>query len=162
MVVAGIRTASFLSFFGISAMKKFLVPGVALGVSVFVLALVVQSPRPAEAAKHSNPNKTETYMVIKVTDESKDESKGEKKIQYKAISSTQLKDEMKRAADDYKQKVKEWHDLKMTDPTAPMPKRIKIEKVKVNYETQKVAQEYADKLTKELEEGNDKSSNSKN
>jgi hypothetical protein len=130
---------------GNPAMKKFLLPAILLTVSIFALSLFTQSKAHAWS-RPSGTKKNETYMVIKVTDENKTENK----VEYKAISKTQLKDEQKRAADDFKSKLKEWHDLRKTDPTAPMPKRIKIEKLKDNYETQKIAQEYADKLRDEL------------
>ena len=96
-------------------------------------------------------NKVETYLVIQVTDENKTENK----VDFKATAKSQFKDEQKRAADDYKQKMEEWHDLRKTDPSAPMPKRIKIEKIQSDYETQKVAQEYADKLKKEAADNGD-------
>ncbi len=139
-------------------MKKFLLPAVALFVSILALSLLAPSGAYAQSSHtpshgaHSTTPKVETYMVIKVTDENKDESKGEKKVEYKAIAASHFKDEQKRVSDDYKQKMKEWHDLRKTDSSAPMPKRIKIQKLQSDYETQKVAQEYADKLKKEAED----------
>jgi hypothetical protein len=46
--------------------------------------------------------------------------------------------------------LKEWRDLIKTDPQSPRPIRVTIKKIKVGYETQKIAQEYADKLKDEL------------
>ncbi len=124
-------------------MKKLLLPAIALSVSILALSLLARSGSCA-ASKGAAP-KVETYMVIKVTDENKTENK----VEYKAIAASQLKSEEKRVNDDYKQKLKEWHDLKKSDPTAPHPVKIAIKKLQVGYETQKIAQEYADKLKKE-------------
>jgi hypothetical protein len=144
---------------GSPAMKKFFLPAIALPVSLFALSLLATWEAHAQTPHHtptkSTAPKVETYMVIKVTNENKDESKGEHKIEYKAIATSQLKDEKKKAEDDYKQKLKEAHDLRKTDPTTPMPKKIKIQVLKRDYETQKIAQEYADKLKdEEADKGN--------
>lgn len=131
-------------------MKKFLLPAVALSAAIFALSLLAPSAAYGQSPRKGNVTKAaETYMVIKVIDENKDESKGEKKVEYKAIAASQLKDEKKRGDDDFKQKMKEWHDLRKTDPNTPMPKKIKILKVQSDYETQKIAQEFADKKNKE-------------
>ena len=105
-------------------------------------------------------NSNETYLVIKVTDENKTENKGDNKVEYKAITASQFKTEEKRVNDDYKQKMKEWHDLKKTDPQAPMPMRTHQE-VPKTYETQKIAQEYADKLKDEEANNGDAQSKDK-
>ena len=142
-------------------MKKFLLPAIVLSVSLFAQSLLVPSPAYAVGGTGKSKVKTnapETYIVIKVTDDNKTE-KNEKKIEYKAIAKSQLKDERKRGDDEYKTKTKEWHDLRKTDPSAPAPKRIKIQVIQSDYETQKIAQDYADKKNKELEDkdaGDDK------
>ena len=125
-------------------MKKFLLPAVLL--FIFVISLLVPlSELEAGPPKKAVAPKAETYLVIKVTDE----GKAENRVEYKAIAKSQFKDEQKRAADDYKLKMKEWHDRRITDPTDSMPKKIKIEKIQSDYETLKVAQEYVRKLTEE-------------
>jgi hypothetical protein len=129
---------------GAPAMKKSFLPAVALSVSIFALSLLASSGANA-AASSKGAAKNETYMVIKITDESKTDNK----VEYKAIATSQLANEEKRVKDDYTQKMKEWHDLRKTDPNAPAPKKIKIQKIKSDYETQKIAQEYADKLKAE-------------
>ena len=43
-------------------------------------------------------------------------------------------------------KVKEWQDLKKTDPTVPHPVKPTIQKVGTPYQTQTIAQKVADKL----------------
>ncbi|MEI8371930.1 MAG: hypothetical protein WCJ35_03745 [Planctomycetota bacterium] len=129
-------------------MKKLLLLAVVL--SIFVISLFAPSgARAANPPKKAIAPKAETYLVIKVTDDNKTENEARNRVEYKAITKSQFKDEQKRAADDYKLKMKEWHDLKKTDPTAPMPKKIKIEKIQSDYETLKVAQEYVRKLTEE-------------
>ncbi len=122
-------------------MKKFFLPAVALSVSLF--ALVFLAPSGASAgvgvgtSKYHKTQKDETYMVIKVGDT------------YKAIATSRYKDEKKKVEDDNKEKLKEWHDLIKTDSTAPKPKQASIKIIKRDYETEKVAQDYADKLTDE-------------
>ena len=128
-------------------MKKFLLPAVVMSASIFTSSLLLPSGAWAQAKhapKHS-ATKVETYMVIRVTDENKEENK----VQYKAIATSQFKDEQKRSKDDWNKKMKIWHDTRKTDPTVPRPKPIKIEKVETDYETQEGAEKYADKLTKE-------------
>ena len=87
-------------------------------------------------------------LVIPPTHESRDlhghqdhrrEQDDEDKIEYKAISTTQYKDEEKRVKEDNKTKIKEWHDQCKTDPQAPRPKTIYIKKIPKlsGYQTQK-------------------------
>jgi len=135
-------------------MKKFLLSTVALSVFIFVISLLAPSGSDAGVGVGkggSKKNVVETYMVIKVTDD----NKAENKVEYKAISKSQFKDEQKRAMEDYKLKMKEWHDLKKTDPTAPAPTRIRIDKIQSDYETMKIAQEYVEKLRKKEESNKD-------
>ena len=129
-------------------MKKFLLPAVAISFSVLALSLFAPSAAYAQRSLHST-TKVETYMVVKIIDDNKAEDKD--KIEYRAISASQFKDEEKRVKDDNALKLKEWHDLRKTDPTAPMPKKIIIKKIPrlTGYQTQKIAQEAADKLKDE-------------
>jgi hypothetical protein len=121
-------------------MKKFFLSAIAL--SVFILAVSFLAPSAASAApspKRAATPAAETYMVVKIGDD------------YKVLGSAHLKDEEKRLKDDYAQKMKEWHDLKKTDPQAPAPQKLVIKKIpKLNgYLTQTKAQEAADKLKEE-------------
>jgi hypothetical protein len=131
-------------------MKKFFLPTVAITVSLFALMFLAPSGACAGVGtgagsygKSHKTQKDETYMVIKITDENKSEDK----VTYKAIPTSRFKDEKKHADDEFNNKKKEWHDLKLTDPTAPMPKKIKIQKIQGDYETNEYAQKEADKLT---------------
>lgn len=125
-------------------MKKFLPPAVVLSVSILALSLLARSAAHADKpAKTTTAN--ETYMVIKITDD----NKADKKVEYRAIATSRYKDEEKKVKDDYAQKLKEHKDLIKTDPSTPRPKKILIKKVKTGYLTQKIAQEYADKLRDE-------------
>ncbi len=156
LVVAGIRhfPASYPpSRMGTPAMKKFVLPAVALSVSIFALSLLAPSRAHAWASGRKGGAKTETYMVIKITDENKDESKNEKKIEFKAIAASQYTAEEKRIKDEFKKKMDEWRDLKKTDPTAPQPKRIVIKKIPnlTGYLIQKDAADAAKKLQDEAE-----------
>ncbi|MGO9114092.1 MAG: hypothetical protein ACLP9L_33165 [Thermoguttaceae bacterium] len=128
-------------------MKKSILP--AIGLSVSILAFLLLSPSGA-CAQHShntgrtnNPN--DKYLVIKITDESKVENK----VEYKVITTSQFKDEEKRVKDEYNKKMKEWRDLKKIDPQTPQPLRPVIKKIAKIFETQKIAQEYAEKLKDE-------------
>jgi hypothetical protein len=76
-------------------------------------------------------------------------------VEYKVINTSQYKDEEKRLKDAYNVKLKEWKDLKKTEPTAPMPVKPIIKKIGTPYLTQKVAQEYVDKLKDEEAEKED-------
>ena len=101
-------------------------------------------------------------MVIKIIDENKGnpayESRGDNKIEYKVIPTSTYKDEEKRIKDAYTELLKEWQDLKKSDPQAPRPVKPIIKKLKTGYQTQKIAQEYADKLRdEELEKEDSKS-----
>ena len=90
-------------------MKRFFLPAVALCVSIFALSLLMPAGAYAGGG-HSNNNTSagdETHMVIKVGDE------------YKVVTASRLKHEEKKVKDDYAQELKEWHDLKKTDPNAP-------------------------------------------
>jgi len=142
---AGIRPAlSRNPLIGSPAMKESFLPAIALSVSVFALSFLVPSGANAQEgrSRSGHSNSKETYQVIRVTDESKTDNK----VEYKAIATSQLKAEEKRIKDDYAQKLKEWHDLRKIDPQTPMPVRPVIKKYPKTFETQKIAQEYADKL----------------
>ncbi len=134
-------------------MKKSLLSTVALAVSVFALPFLSPSDGFAQKqpSRGSNGTANETYMVVKIVDENKDETKGEKRVEYKAVSASQLKGEEKRVKEENARKLKEWHDLRITDPTAPQPKKIVIKKIPklTGYETQTIASEVARKLTDE-------------
>jgi hypothetical protein len=133
-------------------MKKFLLPAVALSVSIFALLLLAPSRADAWAGAKKGP-KTETYMVIKITDDNKDESKNEKKIEFKAIATSQYSAEEKRVKEDNKRKLQEWQDLLKTDPNAPHPKKIVITKIPKlsGYLLQKDASDAARKLQDEAD-----------
>ena len=139
-------------------MKKYL-PALALSVSIFALALFALSRAHAWGVPHGRPTKTQTYLVVKIVDESKtnsrNDSKPEMKTEYRVIPTTQFKDEEKRLKDEYAKRRLKWLDEKKTDPTKPMPVRPTIEKIGTPYQTQKGAEEYADKLRDEAE-GKDK------
>ncbi len=119
-------------------MKKPILPVIALPVSLLALSLLASTVGAAVSKSPVN----DTYMVIKITDENKTDNK----IEFKVVTSTQYKDEEKRVKDDNAEKLKEWQDLIKTDPQTPRPSKILIVKVKTGYQTQKIAQEYADKL----------------
>ena len=122
-------------------MKKFFLSAVAISVSMFAWSLAAPSAAYAAGSpKNANTPKNETYIVIKVGDE------------YKVIGTSHYKDEQKKATDDYTQKLKEWKDERKTDPNAPHPVKAIIKRIGTPYETQKIAQEYADKLKKEAED----------
>ena len=95
--------------------------------------------------------------MVKIVGESKGEnrlaSRGENntdsKVEYKVINTSQYKDEERRLKDAYKQKLKEWKDLKKIEPTTPMPVKPTIKKIGDTFQTQKIAQEYAQKLNDE-------------
>ncbi len=143
-------------------MKKSLLPAVALSVCAFALSFLVPSAANAQGGRkgHGN-NSNETYLVIRVTDENKAENKADTKVEYKAITASQLKTEEKRIKDDYAQKLKEWHDLKKIDPQAPRPVPPVIKKYPKTFETQKIAKEYADKLKDEEANNGDAQSKDK-
>jgi hypothetical protein len=87
----------------------------------------------------------ETYMVIRITDDWKDP-----KYEYKVIATSALRDEEKRISDENDQRLIEWNDEKKNDPQTPRPTKISLKKLKTGYQIQRIAQEYADKLTGEL------------
>ena len=130
-------------------MKKFLLPAIALSVSIFAFSLLV--PSGASAASTPKPktgtSKTETYMVIKVIDENKEENK----VEYRAVATSRYKDEEKRVKDDNAKKIKEWKDLLKTEPNTPRPKKIVIKKIPklTDYQLMEDAQKAADKLKDE-------------
>ena len=126
-------------------MKKFVLPAIAISVSLFALALFATSGTCSQPPTHPTGPKADTYMVIKVTDE----NKADKKVEYKAISSSQYKDEEERVKKDNDKNLKEWKDKIKDEPSTPRPKRILIKKIKTGYQTQKVAQDKADKLRDE-------------
>ena len=120
MVVAGIRFPLFLILPDGNPCHEEVSPARhCVSVSIFALSLLA----PSEACAQRPPSKP--------PDESRDlhghqddrREQGRKKVEYKAIATSQYKDEEKRIKEDYEQKMKEWHDLKKTDPTAPRPRR---------------------------------------
>jgi hypothetical protein len=121
---------------GTPAMKNSFLSAIVLTFSIFALSFLVPSRACASNVKKAAAKDT-TYMVVKV---------GNK---YKVISASGYKAEEKRVKDDNEQKLKEWHDLKLTDPTAPPPQKVSLTKIKAGYQTQSKAQEYADKLTED-------------
>jgi hypothetical protein len=121
---------------GTPAMKKSIRSALALSISILALCLLAPSGAYAQKGK-SKATAPETYMVVKIGDE------------YKVLGTTRLKDEEKRIKDEYNTKYKEWQDEKKSDPQAPRPVKPTIKKIKTGYLTQKVAQEYADKLKEE-------------
>ena len=127
-------------------MKKFLLPAIALSASIVAVLLFAASAAHAGVAVKSKSNKpaNDTYMVVKIINE----NKTDQPVEYKVITTSQLKDEEKKVKEDNAQKMKEWRDEKKADPTAPPPKRILLKKIPklTGFETQKVAQEQADKL----------------
>jgi hypothetical protein len=131
-------------------MKRTLLSAVsAMAVAVAVCLIALPDAR---AGRGINPGggktKDETYIVIKITDE---------RVEYKAITQTSLKEERKRIEDDYKQRYKEWLDARKTDPNIPRPVKPIIRTMPgATFQTQKGAQDYADKFNKEEEEKNGK------
>ena len=128
-------------------MKQFLLPAVTLSVSIFALSVIAPVEAYAGGAHRNNYTASETYMVIKVGDE------------YKVVPTSRLKDEEKRVKDEYAEKLKEWQDLRRIDPGALRPQKVAVKKIKTGYLTQKIAQEYADKLR---DEAADKDNGDKN
>ena len=127
-------------------MKNTFLHAVALSLSAAVVLLLSSSAAFGQKAGGKGTT-DETYMVIKIIDDNKTDNK----VEYKAIATSQYKDEEKRVKDDNTEKLKVWHDLRKTDPTAPMPKKILIKKIPklTGYLLQKDAQEAADKLRDE-------------
>jgi cell division protein FtsX len=140
------------------AMKKSFRAAIALAFSVFALLFLVPPGANAQDRRsRSGSNNNETYLVIRVTDE----NKAENKVEYKVVSTSQLKTEEKRVKDDYAQKLKEWHDLIKIDPQTPRPVPPVIKKYPKIFGTQKIAQEYADKLKDEEANNGDAKSKDK-
>ncbi len=127
-------------------MKRPFLPAIALSVAAFAVSFLVSSGANAQPSGRphggGNTNGNETYLVIRVTTE----DKTDKKVEFKVISSSQYKTEEKRIKDEYAQKVKEWRDLRKIDPQTPLPAKPVIKKYPKVFETQKIAQDYADKL----------------
>jgi hypothetical protein len=132
-------------------MKKFFLRVLVLSVSLVAFALLAPFSADAAGTTKSKVAPSTTYLVVKITNENKDEKKGEKKIEYKVIPSTQLKDEKKRLNEDYKKKLDEYQDRIKTDHTAQHPIKPTIKQVGDPYKTQTVAQETAKKLQDEAE-----------
>jgi hypothetical protein len=127
-------------------MKKFILATVTLSVAAFALSVLSPSAAIAQARKGAKSS-TDTYIVVKVTDENKPEIS---KIEFKVVSASQYKEEEKRIKDLNKKLHDEWKDLLLNDPQSPKPATVTIKKMKAGYLTQKIAQEYADKLKDEL------------
>jgi hypothetical protein len=142
---------------GSFAMKKSILSLIAVVLPVF--AFLIAPSVSFGQGKGKSGKGPDTYMVVKIIDENKVEERD--RVVYKAISTSQYKDEDKRVKDENKQKMEEWHDLLKTDPQTPMPKKIVLRKIPklVGYLTQKIAQEEADKL--KAEEANKDSSGPK-
>jgi hypothetical protein len=136
---------------GIPAMKKSVLPATALFAFIFVLSLFSPSAVFAQNKGKSTGNKTDTYLVIKITDENKPENN---RVEYRVVSASQYTDEEKRVKDEYKKKVDEWLDLKKADATAVRPVKPIIKKIGTSFKTQGGAQKVADKLkADELDNG---------
>jgi hypothetical protein len=108
---------------------------------VFLLGVVglLRLPTVAMAATHhATHNKVDSYIVVQINDESKSE--------YKVVSSSQMKSEKKRIADEYKGRVKAWNDDRKTDPTIPKPVQATLKIMKDGFETQEGADRYKKKL----------------
>ena len=141
-------------------MKKLLLLAVMLSVSILAL---LPSGAYAAGAKKNPGTTTETYLVLKIVGESEASGRGsgkidsnkvdsntEPKIEYKVVATSRYKDEEKRIKDAYATKIKEWKDLRKIEPGTPMPVKPTIKKMgNTTFQTQKVAQEYADKLKDE-------------
>jgi hypothetical protein len=136
-------------------------------------AICALSPLAAHAqprASHGGGSKTETYLVVQIIDPSVEASKettkevnndqnrnDQNRQMYKVINSTQLKDEKRRLEEESKEQLLEWEDAKKIDPQTPKPSKKTI-KILKTFHTQKIADEYLQKLLDELakKEGGDK------
>lgn len=125
-------------------MTKSLLSVLALTLSICAISLFSPSVTFAQTKSHtaSKAAAADSYLVIEVTDD----NKADNKVEYKVIPTSQLKDEKKRIETDYKQKVKEWQDLKKGGSDAPHPVKPILKKIGTPYQTQTGAQKIADKL----------------
>jgi hypothetical protein len=140
-------------------MKKSLLIAISASLT-FVLFTSFSTGKAFGWAGRVSNSTNETYMVVKITDENKPTDKSprgglantnaDNTVEFKVVATSQYKDEEKRVKDKYEELLKEWRDLIKTDPQTPHPIRITIKKMKTGYKTQKIAQEYADKLKDEL------------
>jgi hypothetical protein len=93
--------------------------------------------RPGGGGK-AGAKQDETVYVIQVGDE------------YKKVKRSELTTEKKKVEDDYKQALKEWQDIRKSDPKAPRPVKPLI-KQKGTFQTDIGAQEFIDKLKEDDE-----------
>jgi hypothetical protein len=125
-------------------------------------AVCFLSPVTSYAQRHSGGGAhptNDTYIVIQVMNKVRNnDGKSDYQKEYKAIANKTLRDEVKRAKDDYEQAKKEWKDELKSDPKAPRPVQWTPKKVSGSptFETLKGAQDYADKLKEEDEKKGDK------
>jgi len=134
---------------GTPAMKKSLLCALVLSAAVSAALLFTPSKACAWAGAQGKTAVPETFIVVKIGDD------------YKAIGKSTLKNERKRVDDEYATKVKEWHDLRKTDPTAPHPVKPIIKIIGTPYETQKIAQKAADDLKDEAANKDDATATTK-
>ncbi len=104
---------------------------------------------PAASLAATTKKAPEQWVVVKIGDD------------YKAIRSTEVSNEKKKLADDYKKALEDWKDLRKSDPKAPRPMRVKFKIVKSGFSTEKGAKEYIDKVVEEGDQKDDSKGGSK-
>ena len=126
-------------------MKKLLVVAIAATALFAAAFFVLSSEVYAQGATKHAPSggkggakQDETVYVVQIGDE------------YKAIKKSDYRNEEKKLEEDYKQAIKEWQDSRKLDPKAPRPPK-PIMKKKGTFQTDKVAQDFIDKLKEEDE-----------
>jgi hypothetical protein len=129
-------------------MKKSLVLSL---ISAVVVAVGLCQPSYApsshrSSSRSSSTTKTDTWIIVKIGDD------------YKTIRQADLKQEEKRLKDDYTQKIKEWQDLKKSDPKAEKPVQVAIKRVGPTFKTQKGADQYRQDLDEKEGKGDKKNS----
>jgi hypothetical protein len=122
-------------------MKKPILAAVALCVAFFGSSMLSPSHAFAQsgsrAPRGSSANANDTYYVVQIGEE------------YKVVAKSRFKDEQKRLDDDYKKALKEWLDRRRIEPDAKRPVKLIIKKIGTPFQTEKVAQEEAQKLKDE-------------
>jgi hypothetical protein len=96
------------------------------------------SPRPGKGASSN-----QTYVVVQIGEE------------YKVLDSSRINDEKKDLKKKYEEKMKEWQDLRKSDPKLERPVRLNLRIIKSGFKTQKGADEYRQTL-EEKDTGKDK------
>jgi hypothetical protein len=97
--------------------------------------------RPAKSTPAKPTTQNEQYAVVEIGDE------------IKSIRVSDIPNEKKRVAEDYKKAMKEWNDLKKSDPQAERPPKLSVKTLKQGFNTQKGADEYRDKLLEKTGKG---------